>query len=124
MAESGSLTLRREAVALLHFRQGVASKYAIMDSVTMSASEIASLVRAGFQPEVVAAFDSMTITLDTNRLEVRGQLMTDVWGRAALGMLGGHFDALLRGVDRGDPGAQPGHGFGEQAAAASNVQQT
>ncbi len=59
------------------------------DSVTMSASEIASLVRAGFQPEVVAAFDSMTITLDTNRLEVRGQLMTDVWGRAALGMLGG-----------------------------------
>ena len=57
--------------------------------VTMSPSEIASLIRDGLDPIGQRALDSITITLEEGRFVMKAVLVTEVWGREALGLLGG-----------------------------------
>ena len=59
------------------------------ESVSMSAAEIASLIRNGLDPTGRRALDSLTVTLEDGRFVMRARLVTEVWGRDALGLLGG-----------------------------------
>ncbi len=57
--------------------------------VSMSAAEIASRIRDGLDPLGRRALDSLTVTLEEGRFVMEAVLVTEVWGRDALGLLGG-----------------------------------
>lgn len=57
-------------------------------SVRMSADEMASLIEDGLDPAAKDALDSLSVSLGTDRFVMEAQLMTEVWGRQALGPFG------------------------------------
>ncbi len=57
--------------------------------ISLSAAEMASLVQAGLDPLGRRALDSLTVTLEAGHFVMEALLVTDVWGRDALGLLGG-----------------------------------
>ena len=62
--------------------------------VAMSAAEIASLIRDGLDPVGQRALDSLTVTLKEGQFVMEAVLVTEVWGREALGMMGGLLQPL------------------------------
>ncbi len=57
--------------------------------VILSSAEMASLIRDGLDPVGRRALDSLSVTFEDGRLIVEALLVTDVWGKDALGLLGG-----------------------------------
>ncbi len=57
--------------------------------VMLSSAEMASLIRDGLDPVGRRALDSLSVTFEDGRLIVEALLVTDVWGKDALGLLGG-----------------------------------
>ena len=57
--------------------------------VILSSAEIASLIRDGLDPVGKRALDSLSIAFEDGRFMLEALLVTDVWGRDALGLLGG-----------------------------------
>ena len=57
--------------------------------VTISAAEMASLIGDGLDPIGRRALDSLTVTFGDGRFVMEAQLVTEVWGKDALGLLGG-----------------------------------
>ncbi len=57
--------------------------------VILSSAEMASLIRDGLDPVGRRALDSLSVTLEDGRLILEALLVTDVWGKDALGLLGG-----------------------------------
>lgn len=62
------------------------------DSVTLTASEMASLVGAGLDPRVRAELDSLEVTLGEGRIAVAGKIRTAGLPRDVLGPLAGAFN--------------------------------
>lgn len=58
-------------------------------SVTLNSAEVASLIEEGLDPAAAAAVDSVAVTLVPGRFLLEAVLVTDVWGRDALGMFSG-----------------------------------
>lgn len=65
------------------------------ERVVLDAAEIASLIYDGLDPLGQRALDSLTVTLENGRFIMEAVLVTDVWGKDQLGLLG----ALLRPVE-------------------------
>lgn len=57
--------------------------------VTLSAAEMAALIRDALDPVGSRALDSLTVTFEAGRFIMEARLDTEVWGRDALGLLGG-----------------------------------
>ncbi len=57
--------------------------------ISLSAAEMASLIRDGLDPIGQLALDSIAVTLSPGRLTMVAALKTDVWGQDELGLLGG-----------------------------------
>ncbi len=57
--------------------------------VALSAAEMASLIRDGLDPMGRRALDSLTVTFEPGRFIMEAQLVTAVWGKDQLGLLGG-----------------------------------
>lgn len=58
-------------------------------SVTLNSAEIASLITTGLDPAAAEAVDSIAVTLVPDRFQLEAVLVTDVWGKEALGMFSG-----------------------------------
>jgi len=70
-------------------KQAAMARFLGPDSVRLSASELAVLIVDGLDPLSRRALDSIAVTLEPDRLVFEALLVTDVWGREALGMFGG-----------------------------------
>jgi hypothetical protein len=76
-------------------RQSAVAKYQRMarvdgpEFVILSAAEMASLIRDGLDPIGRRALDSLTVTFEDGRFTMEALLVTEVWGKDALGLLGG-----------------------------------
>ncbi len=76
-------------------RESAAAKYqriARIDGpefVALSAAEMASLIRDALDPIGRRALDSLTVTFEPGRFIMEAQLVTAVWGKDQLGLLGG-----------------------------------
>jgi hypothetical protein len=57
--------------------------------VSLSSAEMAALIRDGLDPVGRRALDSLSVTFEDGRLILEALLVTDVWGKDALGLLGG-----------------------------------
>jgi hypothetical protein len=57
--------------------------------VVLSAAEMASLIQDGLDPIGRRALDSLTVTFEDGRFIMEARLVTEVWGKDALGLLGG-----------------------------------
>ncbi len=57
--------------------------------VALSAGEMASLIHDGLDPIGRQALDSLTVTFEPGRFIMEAQLVTAVWGKDQLGLLGG-----------------------------------
>ena len=57
--------------------------------VILSSAEMASLIRDGLDPVGRRALDSLSVTFEDGRFILEALLVTDVWGKDALGLLGG-----------------------------------
>ncbi len=57
--------------------------------VALSAAEMASLISNGLDPIGRQALDSLTVTFEPGRFIMEAQLVTAVWGKDQLGLLGG-----------------------------------
>lgn len=58
-------------------------------SVSLDPSEMASLIAESLDPVARQALDSLTVELEPDRFVLEAQLVTEVWGREALGMFAG-----------------------------------
>jgi hypothetical protein len=76
-------------------RRSAVAKYQRMaridgpEFVVLSAAEMASLIRDGLDPIGRRALDSLTVTFEDGRFIMEARLVTEEWGRDALGFLGG-----------------------------------
>jgi len=76
-------------------RQSAVAKYQRMaridgpEFVVLSSAEMASLIRDGLDPIGRRALDSLTVTFEDGRFIMEARLVTEVWGKDALGFLGG-----------------------------------
>jgi|GEM_PF-666812 len=57
--------------------------------VMLSSAEMASLIQDGLDPVGRRALDSLSVTFEDGRLIVEALLVTEVWGKDVLGLLGG-----------------------------------
>ena len=77
-----------------------AAKYRLMtrrdgpEFVSMTAAEVASLIWNGLDPVGRRAMDSLTVVLEEGRFVMEAMLVTAVWGREQLGLLGGLLQPL------------------------------
>lgn len=79
----------QDALRSAHRKQGAMADPDGPASVRLSADEMASLIEDGLDPAAKAALDSLRVSLGTDRFVMEAQLMTEVWGRQALGPFGG-----------------------------------
>lgn len=61
--------------------------------VVLSAGEIASLIEDGLDDVARQALDSIVVTLDDGRFVMEAVLLTEIWGRAALGPFAGMLES-------------------------------
>jgi len=89
--EEGPGAPSQEALESAQHKQMLMSRNRGPDSVALNTQEISSLIVAGLDPVARRALDSLTVELGPDRFTLEAQLVTEVWGREALGM----FSAFL-----------------------------
>ncbi|MDH5805908.1 MAG: hypothetical protein OEZ54_12075, partial [Gemmatimonadota bacterium] len=84
----GSGEPSREALNSALRKQEEMARFDGPEFIPLSASEVASLIINGLDPIGRQALDSVKVTFRDDSFILDGQIVTEIWGREALGLLG------------------------------------